>query len=327
VPRRVHILVAANMTSLREEAALSDAGNAHRRNHNEYTYRLPTAPRIVVPPPTLTTDMPGLMVGASPNGVDLSFLRELDLQDIIQKNTIVEWAYERRRQAQMMLPWLYLGPMVSAKDQAFLAREGITMVLAIRAQANSMSGALKAASEVCAEVATIETPTVHELTGRFGDTARIINTHIARVRQHSLQMTGQPTLGKVLVFCESGNEKAAAVVAAYMMDTLNDFDHVKAMQVCQAQRFCVNFDDTLKNILQSYWDILRARRSVASLNADSMQMNGLNGAYLQPASSKQKRTFENTHDDDEMDMHSAMDPSDAFRFAGRDSTPFQNRDA
>jgi serine/threonine/tyrosine-interacting protein len=318
------------MTSLREEAALSDFGNAHRRKHNEYTYRLPTAPRIIVPPPTLTTDMPGLMVGASPTGeVDLSFLRELDLQDIIQKNTLLEWAYERRRQAQMMLPWLYLGPMVAAKDQAFLAREGITMVLAIRAQNNSMSGALRVSREVCAEVATIETPTFHELIGRFGDTTRMINTHIARVRQHSLQTTGQATLGKVLVFCESGNEKSAAVVAAYLMDTLNDFDHVKAMQVCQAQRFCVNFDDTLKNILQSYWDILQARRSVASLNANSVQMNGsVNGGYLQaPVSSKQKRSIENTHDDDDMDMDSGVDPSDALRFVGRDSTPFQNRDA
>jgi hypothetical protein len=53
------------MTSLREESALSDFGNAHQRKHNEYSYRLPSAPRIVVPPPTLTTDMPGLSVGST----------------------------------------------------------------------------------------------------------------------------------------------------------------------------------------------------------------------------------------------------------------------
>jgi serine/threonine/tyrosine-interacting protein len=320
------------MTSLREEAALSDFSNAHQRKHNEYTYRLPTAPRIVVPPPTLTTDMPGLKVGTAPTGeVDLSFLHELDLEDIIQKNTLLEWAYERRRQAQMMLPWLYLGPMVAAKNKDFLAQEGITMVLAIRAQENSLSGALAASREVCAEVATIETPTFHELIGRFADTTRMINTHIARIRHHSLQATGQATLGKVLVFCESGNEKSAAVVAAYLMETLNDFDHVKAMQVCQAQRFCVNFDDTLKNILQSYWDILRARRSVASLHPSLDQVNGIiNGTNVKaPVSLKQKRNIDTTRDDDDMDMDmdSGMDPSDALRFAGRDSTPFQNREA
>jgi serine/threonine/tyrosine-interacting protein len=321
------------MTSVREESAMSDFGVGHQRNHNEYTYRLPTAPRIVVPPPTLTTDMPGLTVdAAATGGDDLSFLQELDLEDIIQKNTLLEWAYERRRQAQMMLPWLYLGPMVAAKDQAFLARESITMVLAVRAQDRTMTGALHAAHDVCAEVATIEVPTFHELIGRFAETTRMINTHVARYRLHALQHTGHAAIGKVLVFCESGNEKAAAVVAAYLMETLADFDHVKAMQVCQAQRFCVNFDDTLKNILRSYWDILQAKRSVARSNVASAQTNGIlnnstqNSSSLHPqCAAKQKRSIESTHEDEDVDMDSSIDPSDALRFVGRDSTPFQNR--
>tara|TARA_R110002003_G_scaffold42_5_gene3104 strand:- start:2257 stop:3189 length:933 start_codon:yes stop_codon:yes gene_type:complete len=309
------------MTSLREEVALSDFAGAHKRKHNDYSYRLPTPPRIVVPPPTLTTEVPGLVVSHG-GGVDLSFLQELDLAEIIQKNTLLDWAYERRREAQMILPWLYLGPMVAAKDKNFLVREGITMAFAIRARENSMTGAIQASSEVCAEVATIDTPTFYDLIGRFADATRMINTHMARYREHSLQTTGQATLGKVLVFCESGNEKSAAVVAAYLMTTLDDFDHVKSMQVCQAQRFCVNYDDTLKNILRSYWDILQAQRLVAS-------PNGLAGnrATLQVQNAtRPKRSIETTRDDDDMDMDNGVDPSDALRFAGRDSTPFQNRD-
>ncbi|KAF2818862.1 hypothetical protein CC86DRAFT_151518 [Ophiobolus disseminans] len=318
------------MTNLREESALSDSSNAHqRKQHAQYTYRLPTPPRIIVPPPTLTNEMPGLVVGAGTTGeVDLSFMSELDLEDTISKNTLVEWAYERRRQAQMILPWLYLGPMVAAKDKAFLEREGITMVLAIRAQSNSMMGALAAASGVCAEVATIEVPSFYELIGRFAETTTMINSHIARFRQHSLEKNGQPTLGKVLVFCESGNEKSAAVVAAYLMRMLTDFDHVKAMQVCQAQRFCVNFDDVLKNILRSHWDILQAQRSVVS-STPSAQPSGTNsqhgnGSHFQPT--KHKRTIEHTREDDDVDMDANAEPSDdALRFAGRDSTPFQSR--
>lgn len=310
------------MTSLREESALSDFGNAHRRKlHTDYTYRLPTPPRIVVPPPTLANDMPGLVVGTGNDSeVDLSFMNQLNLEDIVQKNTLIDWAYERRRQAQMILPWLYLGPMVAAKDRAFLEREGITMAFAIRAQDNSMMGALNASREVCAEVTTIEVPTFHELISRFAETTRIINSHIARFRQHSLKTTGQPTLGKVLIFCESGNEKSAAVVAAYLMIMLNDFDFVKAMQVCQAQRFCVNFDDVLKNILRSYWDVLLARRTVAEANMAAMEANGAT------STAKQKRTLERTREDDDVDMEDHISPSDdALRFAGRDSTPFQNR--
>ncbi|KAF2127548.1 FMI2 protein [Dothidotthia symphoricarpi CBS 119687] len=318
------------IASPHKESAMSDSPDTvHRRNHNEYSYRLPTPPRIVVPPPTLTTEMPGLALGnASAEEVDMSFLKDMNLENIVQTNTLLDWAYERRRQAQMILPWLYLGPMVSVKDKAFLAREGITMALAIRAQENTLKGALLAANEVCAEVRTIESSTFHALVGRFAETTRMINSHVARARQYSIEKTGQPTLGKVLVFCESGNEKSAAVVAAYLMDTLSNFNHVKAMQVCQAQRFCVNFDDTLKNILRSHWDIIQAKRSVATSNAQSLQtsstLNG-NASHLQPSQSlSRKRSIETTCDDEDMDMGDGMDSSDALRFSGRDVTPFQD---
>ncbi|KAL5114627.1 hypothetical protein ACEQ8H_007472 [Pleosporales sp. CAS-2024a] len=319
----------ANPRTVREEAALSDFANAHQRNQNEYSYRLPTLPRIQVPPPTLTTDLPGIVVSTTPVGqVDLSFLREIDLHDIIQKNTMQEWAYARRRQAQMLLPWLYLGPMLAARDKAYLQTEGITMVLAVRAQSNSMSGALNVSHEAGAEVQTIEVPNFHGLISRFRETTFMINSHIANYRQHSLETTGHAKLGKALVFCESGNEKSAAVVAAYLMETLNDFDHVKAMQVCQAQRFCVNFDDTLKNILQAHWDILQATRSVAIHNTDMSQSNGIMAVPDTPlfTGTKQKRTLEHTRDDEDVDMDDGLAVSDALRFIGRDSTPFQNRD-
>ncbi|KAL1795942.1 hypothetical protein ACET3X_006166 [Alternaria dauci] len=322
------------MATVREEKTLSDLPNGHTRKQHEYSYRLPATPRIVVPPPTLATDMPGLSLGGAPGeDVDMAFLNELDLKNIVQKNSLLEWAYERRRQAQMILPWLYLGPMLAAKDKAFLEREGITMVLAVRAQANSMSGAMQAATQVCMEVASIETPSFYSLTSKFPDATRIINSHIARLRQHSLQTTGHATLGKVLVFCESGNEKSAAVVAAYLMQTLNNIDHIKAMQVCQAQRFCVNFDDVLKNILRSYWDILLARRSIAASYAQAPHQNGLSNGSGQPglpslsfSSSKQKRGIDDTRDgDDDMNMESGMDASDMLRFTGRDVTPFHDR--
>lgn len=300
------------------------------RTDNQYTYRLPTPPRVVVPPPTLSTDMPGLVVGAGSRGLDLGFLKELVLEDIVQKNTLVDWAYERRRQAQMILPWLYLGPMVAAKDKASLAREGITMVLAIRSRDGSMSGALQAARDAGLAVATVEAPTYHDLIRRFDTTTRIVNEHVAAFRQHSLEQTGQPTLGKVLVFCESGNERSAAVAAAYLMDILDDFDYVKAMQVCQAQRFCVNFDDTIKNILKSHWDILQASRSVSSFKAqqhqaaDPVLSSDHNASRLQPtAIARPKRSIEDTRDDDDMEMEDGFDPSDALRFQGRDYTPFQ----
>lgn len=319
------------MTTLREESPLRSSLGMAMRNQNQYSYRLPTPPRVVVPPPTLSTDMPGLVVGDGSGGLDISFLKEMALEDIVQKNTLIEWAYERRRQAQMILPWLFLGPMVASKDKDFFAREGITMVLAIRSRDGSMSGALQAARDAGLSVATIEAPTYHDLIRRFGDTTRAINDHVARVRVRALEETGQPTLGKVLVFCESGNEKSAAVVAAYLMEILDNFDYIKAMQVCQAQRFCVNFDDTIKNMLRSHWDILQAARSVSNYHMRQFQANGSADdpnqsiAYVQSSSkTKLKRSIEDTRDDDDIEMEDGLDPSDALRFQGRDNTPFSS---
>ncbi|KAJ8115144.1 hypothetical protein OPT61_g3133 [Boeremia exigua] len=320
------------MTTIREESPLRSSLGMAMRSQNQYTYRLPTPPRVVVPPPTLSTDMPGLVVRAGSGDLDISFLKEMALEDIVQKNTLIEWAYERRRQAQMILPWLFLGPMVASKDKDFFARENITMVLAIRSRDGSMSGALQAARHAGLAVATVEAPTYHDLIKRFGDTTRTINEHVARVRQRTLEQTGKPTLGKVLVFCESGNEKSAAVVAAYLMEILDNFDYIKAMQVCQAQRFCVNFDDTIKNMLRSRWDILQAARSVSSFNMQQFSTNSLtnnidqNLSPLQPSSmTRPKRSIADTRDDDDdVEMEDGLDPSDALRFEGRDNTPFQS---
>lgn len=316
---------------------MSDIPQPHKRHH-DYTYRLPTPPRILVPPPILTTDIPELSVGGTLDGpddgdeYDTSFLKEMNLDSVVQKNTLLEWAYERRRQAQMIIPWLYLGPLAAANDREFLSREGITMILAIRAKDNSMNGAIQAGRDACQEVATIEAPSFFNLIGNFSRITKMINQHVAKVRKITAAR-GNPQLGKVLVFCESGNEKSAAVVAAYLMETLDNFDHIKSMQVCQAQRFCVNFDDTIKNILRSHWDILLARRAVASSRTEMLQSTALHNSLQQvafhltvqqPASSKPKRTIEDTMDYQGTEMGDEMDPSDALRFSGRDVSPFQN---
>ncbi|KAI7429509.1 hypothetical protein KC368_g17098, partial [Hortaea werneckii] len=102
----------------------------------------------------------------------------------------------------------------------------------------------------------IDLTSTHDLISLFPRTTALITAHLAR--HHAT--TGR--IGKVLVFCESGNERSAAVVAAYLMEVHADVDFIKAMQLVQAQRFCVNFDDGIKRLLQGYWDILCARRQV-----------------------------------------------------------------
>lgn len=286
----------------------------------------------MVPPPTLTTEVPELHVGGDPAEEDTSFLKEMNLESIIAKNTLLDWSYERRRNAQMILPWLYLGPLTAAKDREWLNSEGITMVLAIRSRNNSMMGAMQAAREVCLQVESVEAATYHALIGQLSHTTRLINQHVAKIRRMT-EATGNPQLGKVLVFCESGNEKSAAVVAAYLMEILEDFDFIKSMQVCQAQRFCVNFDDNIKNILQNHWDILVARRSVASSRSELLNAAPLTNGLQQIAQQQQLQAPQNSklkakrsveEMDDDTDMSDGADPSDVLRFTGRDVTPFMD---
>lgn len=285
----------------------TDTPLSYPHRNDDYAYRVPTPPRIVVPPPALNEDaLPDIHLGASsvlPTPGDA-------YTNLITTNAVFEWTYERRREAQMVLPYLYLGPMNAAKDEAFLSKEGITMVLGVRQKheftSKLMDGALRRTRAAGLEANTVDLANNQDLIHSFPETTTMINSHLRRIHD------AQGKLGKVLVFCESGNERSAGVIAAYLMETHEDVDYIKAMQLCQAQRFCVNFDDAMKRVLQGYWDILCARKSVAE-NARA------SGQSFPPLSSvKSKRGLERDEDED----MEGMQVDDMERFGGRTFTPF-----
>jgi serine/threonine/tyrosine-interacting protein len=210
--------------------------------------------------------------------------------------SLLDWSYERRRQAQQILPFLYLGPMSAVKDRDFLRNEGITLLMAVRqrhsVQSKIMQAALNVADELNIQKKALDMSSPYELVSSFSRAAIAINDHMNSLSN-----------AKVLVFCESGNERSAAVVAAYLMDILAEVDHIKAMQIVQAQRFCVNFDDNVKRLLQGYWDILQARRTTANFST----------------SGRPKRLHER-EDNDGMDIDQSGD--DGERFESRTFAPF-----
>jgi serine/threonine/tyrosine-interacting protein len=227
----------------------------------------------------------------------------------ITTNVIFEWTYERRREAQMILPYLYLGPMTAAKDEAWMREEGITMVLGVRQKHafsfKLMDAALRRTQAAGVEARTVDLANNQDLIHAFPETTAMICTHLRRTHA----ATGH--LGKVLIFCESGNERSAGVTAAYLMETHEDVDYIKAMQLCQAQRFCVNFDDSMKRVLQGYWDILCAKRSVA---ADRRQIEHNDVV-------RSKRSLQRDDDEGDEDMD-GMKEDDLERFGGRAFVPF-----
>lgn len=275
----------------------------------------------MVPPPALNHDaIPEFSIKAIKSRT-YDFLQNVDYDNLVQSNPPLDWAYERRREAQTILPFLCLGPMTAAKDEKWLVEQGVTMLLGVRQKhtfhSRLMQSAFHMADRLGVEAKSVDLTSNQDLIRNFGKTSHMINDHLSRAYQASNGLR----LGKVLVFCESGNERSAGVVAAYLMEAHQDVDHIKAMQLCQAQRFCVNFDDSMKRLLEGYWDIIQAKRNVQEvLGADavSADANAVNGSANNNTSLCSKRALERD-DDEDADMDG---DDDKQRFGGRTFVPF-----
>ena len=295
-----------------------------------WSYRIPSPPRVIVPPPALTSmGLPDLQIDQGPafdfessGFANAEFLKTVTYGDIMTVNNMLEWKYEQRRMAQQILPFLFLGPVSAARNTTFLRDSGITMVMAIRntvsAQANFLNS--KAAIELGIESLFIDVAGNQELIAAFPRAIELINAHLSSMYQHAQSKQAElsnveenpQTPGKVLVFCESGNERSATVVAAYIM-AMYSMDLIQAVQIVQAQRFAVAFDDSLKNLLLAYNAILRAKRDVVQARIDYSRnghvKNGqsatplITGSYMADTSRGDKKSNKRTLDetDDEMD--------------------------
>ncbi|KAK4035417.1 protein-tyrosine phosphatase-like protein [Parachaetomium inaequale] len=251
------------------------------------------------------------------------------------------WVYESRRAAQQVLDYLYLGPASAVKDRAFLVREGITMVLCARdarfASAAGSGGMLVAGVKRAVEgmgvvVEGIDVADGRELVGAFSVAAGRVNAHVLGVQRSG----GDGRRGKVLVVCETGNDRSAAVVAAYLM-AMYGLDTVQAVQFMQLQRFCVALGDEFKFQLQAYGDILRARGDVGAMGhyyqqqtqpqpQQQQQQPGEGRGGMGGGNRNGKRRIEQTMGDEGDEGHDMVVEMDDERYASRNFAPFVDRD-
>lgn len=310
-------------------------GDSHPPAH-EWSYRVPSPPRLYVPPPPIRTlsGAPAvpfdhhLKLDFMSTGFDNNdFLKTVTYDHYIPSHAITYWQYESRRNAQPVLPFLYLGPISAARDHDFLVSQGITMLLAVRdiRVVNARLLGSKAALELGIPCSTIDTSGNQELIGQFPRGIEIINAHLSEIHkqnQSSLATDKAPTPGKVLVFCETGNERSAAMVAAYLM-AMYSMDFVKAIQIIHAQRFSVSFDDSLRHLLHTFDCILQAKRDViqSGQQAGGAVRSSSQGHSLRPTSREvlrkpSKRALDETFEDD-VNMDAEPDPNDVARRARR----------
>ena len=182
------------------------------------------------------------------------------------------------------------------------------MLLCVRdsksALGNFLSGE-KVAKQLGIEAAHVDVTDTQHLTHRLRDAVNIINEHL--VSQYRKCRTADPeekVWGKVLIFCESGNERSATVAAAYLM-AMFEVDLISTIQYIQAQRFCVAFDDGLKNLLMSFQQLVEAEKMTLR-------------ARLQIQSQVLKAQVKRSRDDMDEDMDMELDQADdEARFDGR----------
>ncbi|KAK2839246.1 hypothetical protein FQN49_006331 [Arthroderma sp. PD_2] len=200
-----------------------------------------------------------------------------------------DWTYEQRRTAQEVLPFLYLGPATITRDKDFLLNEGITLLLAIRdrnrVQALTVNGD-KTAADLGIESDFLEVSDAQELISQFPNVIRRINNHICPCPVHRA-LDGRQR--KVLVFCDTGNEKSACIVAVYLM-AMYHARAIAAASHVQVRRLCTNLGVTFGSILTSFESILDAQKAVVRNQQNQ-------GGGLQPGHKpSRKRSFDDSHE-------------------------------
>jgi serine/threonine/tyrosine-interacting protein len=303
----------------------------------DYSQRVPTPPRINVPPPGMLSDdhqnmLQFKLANSDPETETMNFLKAYNYFNLPRAEAPQNWQYESRRIAQCILPFLFLGPRNAAADKDFLVREGITMVLAIRGAFSKKSMIYKREFEASEELGIhkdmVDAGTAQELIASLPGAVTSINTHL-RQAHYSLPNgsrfhdDGTPRGGKILVFCETGNDRSAAVAVAYIMTTFADIGLIEAIQHVQTRRFCISVNDEMKQMLFSYEDILRARRDVAASRQSTPMptaqafQNGQDGN----GTGRLKRVFDDSMDDEDDEETGNGDGAMA---GGRGVAPFRD---
>ncbi|KAI9671640.1 MAG: hypothetical protein M1831_003168 [Alyxoria varia] len=244
----------------------TEEGEVGYARRDDYASRMPSPPRIHIPPAYLDplsmpkvnfiSPIPGLF-----DGLNLNYPSDF--------GNLLHWNYDRRHEAQEVLPFLHLGPRTACKDQDFLLQQNFTMVLAFRHvpgilvpnfTQNAATPYLQAARYL-----GIQTPEVE--VGDFQQMVSLIPTLVDEVNDNlNTAKRERGFIGKVLVVCETGNDRAAFFTIAYLMH-ITDLELVPAIQTVHSARFCIVISNTLQHSLAAEHDRLTAKRQVAENSA------------------------------------------------------------
>lgn len=234
------------------------------------------SPRVQVPPPNLNyrNGKPAFHVPSLPfeqistQYGNPNFLKALTLcHKLDMVHTMLSWQYTMRRTAQAILPFLFLGPSSAARDTDFVNRTGVTLLVAVRSLKTvearpSFLDPATFASGSEASTLTFDFATPYDFIAGHRPIIRAINDHLeASCTRRPLQSVDE-IRGKVLIFCESGNDRSSVLVAAYLM-VVYGVSVFTAINIIQSQRFSITMSDEMKKALLDLQEIVSAERQIA----------------------------------------------------------------
>jgi len=287
---------------------------------SEYSLKMPNMPHVDMPHVYRRGSAQPLIVGPPVHNPDpqlnVDFLSSDDY-GLIEPMEVSTWGYDLRRKGQSILPFLFVAPMATCREEKFLAEHGITLVVGIHPREGAAiftAGVSKVAQSRGIEHVVVSYEHSALLIQSFSHANFIINSHLARLRERA----------KVVVYCHSGNEKSPTFIAAYLMETFRGMNNAEqAMSVVLTRRFCVHFDEEARRMLKAYEDIISAKSQVlgATSQAGGIPMHRhqtLNGQSVKPVLPYLKRLRDGM-------LHNVADEywEDTERFGGREFAPFR----
>ncbi|KAK3502808.1 protein-tyrosine phosphatase-like protein [Neurospora crassa] len=280
-----------------------------------YDTRPPSPPTVDIPA-TRAVGRNSVLIAPSPRNLDPAlFDLNSDYASVITHglrpqealDQASDWEYTARRSAQKIIdPSLYLGPLSVVRDREFMKGEGVTMVVVVRDRIMGLGlggghqqhqqqrtdgqgvpavptlgpAAKKVTEELGIQVEAGGVGGLQGLIREFPKLNEKIVRHLVAVHKRSLGAQQ----GKVLVCCETGNDRSAAVVVAYLVEVWG-VGLIEALRFVLYRRFCVAWDDDTRRYLKNYEDILIAKRARwqdqeandrdAAAAADESRMNKL----------------------------------------------------
>ncbi|KZW01484.1 phosphatases II [Exidia glandulosa HHB12029] len=196
------------------------------------------------------------------------------IRDLIQGPADSEWRYEMRRDCQMIIPGLLLGPFQVSKELSKLQQLGVTHIVCIRDSKEAFSVKPRFEGHFTYLVLDVEDSEEQNLIRKFPEAREFIYGAINNG-------------GIVLVHCNGGISLSPAFVVMFVMAHFS-LSWEDALHMVQNRRYCISPNSGFLTQLKEYESIYRAQAAI-------QQNPGASGA---PRLTRRKREEEEDEADE-----------------------------